>query len=336
MISNKLLKQLALIVLIIGIGLTLFYYLREFTSSLLGAFAIYIITKPLMLFGMKKKLSKNTASVLVLIVSFVVLVLPFILLYSMLDDKVMSLYEHSDKYVESIKMIGMQMNAITGFNVFSGETLDFIKKEIGSKLPNVLNTTFNIFTVLFMMFFILYYMLVNDNKIEKLVDEYLPVRQSNKAKIHKEIHGMILSNAFMVPLIALIQGILCFIGYLIFGVDSPFFWFVITAFMALVPIVGSAAIWLPLALVSIIKGNNFNGIGLLIWGVFIVGLSDNFLRIFVQKYFDETHPLITIFGVIVGLKLFGFIGLLFGPILISLFLLLLRIYTEEYKTERTQ
>jgi predicted PurR-regulated permease PerM len=79
-----------------------------------------------------------------------------------------------------------------------------------------------------------------------------------------------------------------------------------------------------------VQGETGKGIALAIWGFGIVGLVDNFFRFFVNKKLGNIHPLITIFGVLVGVQLFGFIGLIFGPLLISLFILSLRIYSSEF------
>jgi predicted PurR-regulated permease PerM len=74
----------------------------------------------------------------------------------------------------------------------------------------------------------------------------------------------------------------------------------------------------------------FQAWGILIYGIVIVGSTDNLIRLYVLKRIDNVHPLITLIGVIVGIPIFGFIGLIFGPLLISLFLIIVRIYKKEY------
>jgi predicted PurR-regulated permease PerM len=83
------------------------------------------------------------------------------------------------------------------------------------------------------------------------------------------------------------------------------------------------------------NGMTWQGIGLFLYGFIVIGSVDNVFRFWLQKRIGDTHPLVTVFGVIIGLNLFGFIGLVFGPILLSLFLLLIEIYAKEF-TERTQ
>ena len=125
----------------------------------------------------------------------------------------------------------------------------------------------------------------------------------------------------------------CLIGFLIFGVEDPFFWFVIVTIGSMIPFVGTALGIIPVFILELSLGNSFAAWGILIYGLIVVSSTDNIIRLYVLKRLDNVHPLITLIGVIVGVPLFGFIGLIFGPLLISLFLVLLTIYRKEYPEE---
>ena len=157
-------------------------------------------------------------------------------------------------------------------------------------------------------------MLVNGQQMEKFLFNYTPLKTENVLLISKEIKNMVFSNAIGIPVIAVLQSIIAVIGYFIFGINDPMFWFVITSFTAMIPVVGSTLVWLPLAVQQLVTGQQWQGIGLIIWGVVAVGAADNVFRIILSKKIGDTHPLITIFGVLVGVKLFGFIGLIFWAI----------------------
>jgi predicted PurR-regulated permease PerM len=145
---------------------------------------------------------------------------------------------------------------------------------------------------------------------------------------------MVVANALGIPLIAFAQGLVGLIGYLVIGVDEPFFWFGVTCIAAMLPVVGAALAYLPLAIIFFANGQTTQGIAMLIFGFGIIGLTDNVLRFTLLKKIGNVHPLTTVFGVIIGLSLFGFIGLIFGPLLISLFMLLLKIYSSEFITKQ--
>jgi predicted PurR-regulated permease PerM len=165
--------------------------------------------------------------------------------------------------------------------------------------------------------------------------DFIPVSKSNLKIIGKEIQSMVRSNALGIPLVAIVQGIVALIGFLIFGVANPFFWFVIVTIGSMIPFVGTLVGILPVFILELSTGHTFQAWGILIYGFVVVGLSDNIVRLYVLKKIDNVHPLITLVGVIVGVPLFGFIGLIFGPLLISLFLVLLSIYRKEYDEKET-
>ena len=98
----------------------------------------------------------------------------------------------------------------------------------------------------------------------------------------------------------------------------------------MIPFVGTAVGIVPVFILELSIGNTWAAWGVLIYGIVVVGSTDNIIRLYVLKKLDDVHPLITLIGVIIGVPLFGFIGLIFGPLMISLFLILLQVYQEEY------
>jgi predicted PurR-regulated permease PerM len=94
--------------------------------------------------------------------------------------------------------------------------------------------------------------------------------------------------------------------------------------------VGSALVFVPGSIYAFATGSTFNGVALLIWGFGLVANIDNVLRIVINKSLGDTHPLITFLGIVVGLPLFGLTGLVIGPLMISFFVLLVKIYTGNY------
>ena len=140
------------------------------------------------------------------------------------------------------------------------------------------------------------------------------VSKENLKVIGKEILAMVRSNALGIPLVAIVQGILSLIGSLIFAIEDPFFWFIIVAVGSMIPFVGTLIGIIPVFILELSTGNTFQAWGILIYGLVVVGSADNIIRLYVLKKLDNVHPLITLVGVIVGVPLFGFIGLIFGPL----------------------
>ncbi|MFN5319448.1 MAG: AI-2E family transporter, partial [Bacteroidia bacterium] len=98
------------------------------------------------------------------------------------------------------------------------------------------------------------------------------------------------------------------------------------------PFLGAPLVFVPAGLIALSSGNTTAGYGIILWGFLLVTNIDNLLRFFISKYFADTHPLITIIGVIAGVPVFGILGLVFGPLLISWFVLLTKIILTERNT----
>ena len=138
------------------------------------------------------------------------------------------------------------------------------------------------------------------------MNDILPFNEANTQEVIHEINMIVRSNAIGIPLLAIIQGGVAMIGYLIFGAPNVLVLGFLTCFATIIPMVGTALIWFPVAAYLAVTGDWFNAIGLAAYGGIVISQSDNLIRFILQKKMADTHPLITIFGVVIGLPLFGF------------------------------
>ena len=330
-INQNQVRQVLFIVILVGLGLLLFLELFNFLPALLGAITLYILMRRWMFYLChKRKWKKSLAATLLMLLSMVAILFPIFILINMLSSKVTYAIEHSNELVVALKKVIGDLEQRFDLTLVSNENINKLGTRITSGIPQLLNATFNTLTTIFFMYFILYFMLVNGKKMEVTIYEHTPLHDDNVNKLGKEINNMVISNAVGIPLIALLQGVVAVIGYLIIGVKEPWFWFVVTCITAMLPVVGAALAYVPIAIIFFANGDITQGIAMLIFGFGIIGLVDNIFRFTLARKIGNVHPLITVFGVIVGLKVFGFIGLIFGPLLISLFILLLRIYSNEF------
>jgi len=141
---------------------------------------------------------------------------------------------------------------------------------------------------------------------------------------------MTISNAITVPLLVVIQGLVASIGYLLFGVHNVLLLGILTGFATIIPIVGASIVWIPICIYLAATGDYFSAIGLTLYALIVLINVDNVVRFILQKKLSDTHPLITVFGVIIGLSLFGFWGVVFGPIMLSMFFICIDIFKREY------
>ena len=330
-ISASVIRQVLLLTGIVLLGILLFRELQFFIPALLGAYTLYVVLRRyfLILTG-KYKWKKGATAALLMLLSFLIILLPIMMLINMMSQKVAYAISHSGEVLKRIQILVQGYEKQLGFQVLTDENIQKATNWAATRLPAVLSATFNTLTTVAMMYFVLYFMLINSRKMETGIYNWMPVKEENVLLIRKDLNNMVVSNAIGIPVIALMQGLVGLLGYVIIGVDEPLFWFVITAITALLPVVGAALAYVPLSLLLFANGDNVKGIIVLLYGFIIIGLVDNVFRFWFNRKFGDIHPLITVFGVIIGVSVFGFIGIIFGPILISLFLLLVKIYSSEY------
>jgi predicted PurR-regulated permease PerM len=318
-------------------GIVLFLELYSFVPALLGAITLYILMHRWMFYlTEKKKWRKGGIALLLMLFSMMVILLPVGLLVNMLSSKISYAVQHSSELVEALKKLAHNIEQQYDVTLVSDQNINKLGNVIAQSLPVILGATFNTVTTIFFMYFILYFMLVNGRKMGNALYEYIPLKNENVSALGKEVNMMVIANAIGIPVIAFAQGLVGLIGYLIIGVKEPFFWFGVTCIAGMLPVVGAALAYVPLIVIFFANGQNWQGIAMAIYGFAIIGTVDNVLRFTLLKKIGNVHPLTTVFGVIIGLKLFGFIGLIFGPLLISLFMLLLKIYSREFITKQRE
>lgn len=330
-INQNQIRQIFFIIILVLLGLLLFLELYTFLPALLGAITLYILMRRRMFYlCYVKKWKKGLAAFVLMTLSMFIILLPIAVLVNMLSGKVAYAIEHSNELIEALKKVAGNIEQRFNIDLVSDESINKLGDSITRGLPKILNATFNTLTTIFFMYFILFFMLVNGKKMEDSIYEHIPLNDDNVDRLGKEVNMMVISNAIGIPLIAFLQGIVALIGYLLIGVNEPWFWFVVTCITAMLPVVGAALAYVPLAIIFFANGDTTQGIIMLVFGFGVIGLVDNIFRFTLARKIGDVHPLVTVFGVIVGLKVFGFIGLIFGPLLISLFILLVRIYSNEF------
>ena len=144
------------------------------------------------------------------------------------------------------------------------------------------------------------------------------------------------ANAIGIPLLAIFQAISATIGYLIFGVEGAIVWGVLTGIFSLLPVIGTTAIWAPVVGYLFATGKAGPATGLLLYSIIVTVNIDNVLRFTLLRKLGDVHPVITVLGIIIGVPVFGFMGLIFGPLVLSYFLLLIRIYQVEFSTRKDE
>ncbi len=320
---------------IIILAMVIFYSLRNLINAFLGALVLYIIFKPIFL-KLKQKIGAIMSAVTLIFASFIIIILPFFALIMMVISKLNSL--NKDQFM--IKNMIANLDNFAGLKLGQPELIDsYIKKiiEFAQDLfPTILTGTLSIFLIITIMYFILYFMFVQADEFEKVALKYAPLKENHARDFGEELKNTIFSNVLGQGLIAFVQGSLVALTFLIVGVNDPFFWGTIAFFLSFMPVIGAPVITLPAAIILFSNGHNWQGTIVLLITILVIINIDNVIRFVINRRFANTHPIITVLGVIIGLPLFGFVGLAFGPLLLSWFFHLIKVYESDQADQLPQ
>lgn len=325
----------SLIIIVLFLGIILFIQFTPYLSGILGALTIYILVRKQMFYLTdKKKLRSSLASILILGEAILCFLVPISLAVWLLVGEVQNWHLDPNAFISSIQHIGDLVQQKTGYDVLSKNNITSLTAYLPRLGQSLLGSVGSFAINSFVLLFVLYFMLIGGRKMEAYIYELLPFSENNKKDVLKEVYVMVQSNAIGIPLLAIIQGATALVGYFIFGAPNPVLFGFLTCFATIIPIVGTSLIWFPLAAYLALTGDWFNAIGLAVYGLLVIGNMDNLARFLLQKKMSNTHPLITVFGVVIGLSLFGFWGVVFGPLFLSLFLLCLNMFKIEYLNDK--
>lgn len=329
--ENEKLKQIVALSGIVILGSFIILSLTSFIPPFLGAIIMYIICSPLMNYlHVKKNMNKGFSIFLVILLSFLVILVPVFSIANVLISKLTHILSDNTVVFFRFHDANKYINDNFGFNIMTPENIVKVQEKLTAIIPNLLNQTFMIFADIAIMYFILFYLLYTEHHIKNRIIRMFPYKEENAELFAKELISQTYSNVIGAPLLAIIQGIFSIAGFYFFGLSEPIFWGIICGFLSFIPLVGTALVWVPAGLVQLSVGESWQGIGLLIYGAVVITNVDNVFRFVLQKKIADVHPLVTVFGVILGLNWFGLPGLIFGPILISYFLIMIKIYRLEY------
>ena len=329
--NSENLKQYLLLTLIIILVLVLGWQTVSFMPGILGAITMYILMREryfkLTVIENWKKWFTATLFIVIALVGFV---LPIAVCAQLLVPRFYAVIHDPQRLNHMLDVITSKLQAIVPQIRIDEEQIRTWVQNAAASVPGLLSETAAAVTNLVLAFFLLYFMLVDGRKMERKIQRFLPLKEENIDDIWDATRVMVVSNAIGIPVLAFAQAVVAGVSYFIFGIEAPALWAVITGICSVLPILGSAIVWVPLCIYLMVTDHIAAGVGLLVYSVAITSSVDNVLRFTLLKRLGDVHPVITIFGIMVGVPIFGFMGLIFGPLLISYLLLLIKIYRVEF------
>ncbi len=312
--------------------------LWPFVNSIAVAFVLTIVGKPVYRYcarnlGLNPSLASLTAIVLIAVVIIIPLALLFtqilkeardVSVYLMSNDSVVYLESAAQTVEDNVRKIipdfkldlqsytdqlsaGVVRGAFENWNIITAGTLSVLRALLGFVIAIVT----------------MFFLFKNGPELRRSIIRYSPLSEDLDRKIMQKLEDTINSVIRGSFLVALVQGLLAGFGLFIFGVPNPVLWGVLAAVGALVPGVGTAIVLIPVVIYVFFTGTLFSALGLLVWSGLVVGLVDNLLRPYFYARGIKIHPVLILLSVLGGITVFGPLGFIFGPLVLSLFFTLL-------------
>ncbi|MBI2653761.1 AI-2E family transporter [Candidatus Woesearchaeota archaeon] len=336
-----------------AILLLAFFITKPFLPAFITGVIIAYLSYPLYKKVLKHTKNKNVASFLIAVFIVLLVTIPSVIVLGVLSTEAYSTYRTLNQQNLGSNFIKIMckdekafscraINSLVSF--LPNQNLDYyiqltIEKITNFIISNVSNFVASIPSMLInflVMIFVVYYSLKDGEKMADRLRKILPMKELHKQHVFEKFRNVTYGVFYGSLSVAVVQGILAGVGFIIFGVQSPILWGFITILFALIPYVGTGVIWLPAALnlifIGYLQSDNSSivrGIGLIIYGTLIISSIDNILKPKLIGDKARVHPILVLLGVLGGLNLFGFIGLILGPVMLAVLMTFIDIYEEE-------
>ena len=334
MISNQNTRMVLALLCITILAIVLSYALLPYIEAFFAAFILYVIFKPVYRVLVERgKIRKDIAALGVIALSVILVLIPLYFIFVAIVnqtqgaiDAIISnldlIYQYADKIEDVVPSIDLEEKIV--------ELISLISSFVSKMLLSTIQNAGSLIVGLMIMVFLLYYLFTSDDiELRQRTSQIIPFSEENTDTLMHELKNVIHSTIIATLLIALIQGGMLALTFYLLGIEGALLWGFITAILSFMPVVGAPFVWVPAVAIQLIQHDYRAGIAILIAGI-IISNVDNFLRPFIQKKVGAMHPFISLLGIFVGVYLFGLIGIVVGPLILSAFLLSVKMFNEEY------
>jgi predicted PurR-regulated permease PerM len=316
----------AFLIFILGVGLV--WTLWPFVTGLVGAPVLYVMFAPAYLW-LARRTRPRLAAALVVLLGIVLVLGPGVSFVGVVAGEAQDM---ASGVIRSPLLSRLRELRIGPYDV--GAQIEALGSRlvsfIGASALGLIGTATRLAIQLTIAFFGLYYLLLAPETAWRQVQPFIPFSRRNAEILRERFGDVTISTLIGTGLTSTVQGLLVGLAFWVIGVPNALFWGVVTVVLAILPVVGSGLVWGPGALSLALDGHYGRAIGLALWGALVVGNVDNVIRPMVFRRWARIHPFVTIIGAFAGIQYFGLLGLLIGPLAISYFFELIRMYRAEY------
>lgn len=315
-------------ILVVALGLVIGVTLLPFLTGLLGALVLHVmlgrLNPPL-----AARVGQRPAAVCVTLLAAVLIVLPVAWLATTMTAEApatLDALEHGSiiSSIASIRVGDVNVGATVAES--SAGLFAWLSRGVVQLLGGTVRATINFVIALFG----LYFLLVAPPDRWLRVAHYLPFSPEGVEKLRQRFYLVTEATIFGTALVATLQGTIVGVGFALVGFPSPVFWGVVTAAASVLPVLGSALVWIPGVIVLIANDRYGAALALAVIGGGIASNIDNVVRLIINRRVSGLHPMLTLVGAFAGVRALGIAGVLLGPLALSYFFQLLTLYEEEH------
>jgi predicted PurR-regulated permease PerM len=314
--------------LILLLGALILFALAPYASGLIGGLVLVVIFLPVHNW-LSQRIPMRVSAGLMVALALVLLVVPTITFAGLVVDQAQSIASGVIRGPLLERLSQLRIGTVEVGPRLAGLGEKAIAW-LGASAFGLLGHATRLGLNLTIALFILFYLLLRPIEIWAAVKPYIPFSPNSADLLRNRFRDVTISTVIGTGLVAVIQGACVALGFWATGLSNAVFWGVVTIVFAILPVVGSGLVWGPGALTLILQGRHGAALGLILIGVVLVGNVDVLIRPAVFRRFAQVHPLVTLVGAIGGVSYFGLLGILIGPLAISYFFELIRMYREEY------
>ncbi|MCA8830743.1 AI-2E family transporter [Hymenobacter pini] len=328
-------QYVLLIVCLLGLATLILVGLGSYITAFLGAGILYVVFRPwFQALVHRRGWNRQLVTVGLLTFAFVVIILPFTALTLMLVDRIRDYAQDTTQIMAVLHKIEQK----TGYRFTTEQNVRGLVQQsvswLSARIPSLASGLLHFLVIIGLMLFTMYFMFTQEEGFLRGLRRYLPFRSNTLRELGESLRNTVNANVLGQALIALVQAVLTGFTLQIFGVSDAVFWGTVAFFMAFIPVLGTPLVWGPAALLKFTQGHTGQGVGILLVGVIVIINIDNLLRIFLARRMGNIHPLITLAGVVLGVEIFGILGLVLGPLLLSYFIVLMGVFERENRLHR--
>jgi predicted PurR-regulated permease PerM len=326
-------KYAAIAIIAVLVFLT-FIMVRPVLFSIIMAFILALILWPVYNWIYKKTNLKNISSLIVCAALVLIILIPLWFVLPILLDQALKIYI-SLQTINFNTLFQDLFPTLFPSAEISSEFASIFSSFVSSTGSSILNSisglifNFPMFLLQFMLvFFILFFVLRDAGMFVKYIKDMLPFPKEIKEKLFSQSQDITVSILYGQIIMGIIQGIIAGIGFFIFGVPNALFLTILASIAGILPIVGTTLVWVPIAVYLLVAGNLFAAAGVAIFGLLSSGV-ENFVRPIIVSYKIALHPALVLVGMIGGLILWGFLGIVIGPLILAYLIIILELYRKK-------